>query len=175
MNNINAHPPKSFYAHFAERKDSEGLRDVCPSNNCLSLGQAFQSYPSPNTLVWSDIQEEDIGGLRSHVNKNAQRVRVNEKGWHPVLNFCVVFFNSEKIDTTSKLYTVYHHANSPHSLSQCPQTIWDVCSNRVADNGGVSRQSVHQLPGSSLVKEGNFLLHDGVEDRLSQSLDHSLT
>ncbi len=51
---------------------SEKLRVADPNNNCLSLGQAFQTYPSPNTLVWSDIGEEDIGGLRSQVSKNVR-------------------------------------------------------------------------------------------------------
>ncbi len=49
---------------IAKVKDSEGLEPVDPSNKCLSQGQAFQSYQSPNNLVWSDKGEEDKGGLR---------------------------------------------------------------------------------------------------------------
>ena len=36
---------------------------------CLSLGQAFKSYPSPNNLTLSDKGDEGIRGLRSRVQK----------------------------------------------------------------------------------------------------------
>ena len=40
-------------------EDSGGLRTVCPTNNYLSLGQAYQSYTGANILVLGDNRVED--------------------------------------------------------------------------------------------------------------------